>query len=77
MLLLQFGNMSKDLTKYNTQLFAEKVMPQLQGPVLRMGGQLVAEADGQGQRAAVPAFRPADRRGGVEPCPIRRRPPSR
>jgi hypothetical protein len=30
MLLLQFGNMSKDLVKYNTQLFAEKVMPQLQ-----------------------------------------------
>ena len=29
MLLLQFGNMGKDLTKYNTQLFAEKVMPQL------------------------------------------------
>jgi len=31
MLLLQFGNMSKDLVKYNTQLFAEKVMPQLDG----------------------------------------------
>ena len=29
MLLLQFGNMGKDLAKYNTQLFAEKVMPQL------------------------------------------------
>ena len=29
MLLLQFGNMSKDLVKYNTQLFAERVMPQL------------------------------------------------
>src|SRR3569833_2932058 len=29
MLLLQFGNMSKDLAKYNTRLFAEKVMPQL------------------------------------------------
>lgn len=31
MLLLQFGNMSKDLTLHNNQLFAEKVMPQLQG----------------------------------------------
>ena len=31
MLLLQFGNMSKDLTLHNSQLFAEKVMPQLQG----------------------------------------------
>ena len=29
MLLLQFGNMSKQLTQYNTKLFAEKVMPQL------------------------------------------------
>ena len=28
MLLLQYGNMSKDTTKYNTRLFAEKVMPQ-------------------------------------------------
>ena len=29
MLLLQFGNMSKDLAKYNTRLYAEQVMPQL------------------------------------------------
>src|SRR5438552_1748631 len=29
MLLLQFGNMNKDLAKYNTRLFAEQVMPQL------------------------------------------------
>ncbi|MGH7052536.1 MAG: hypothetical protein ACREFA_01765, partial [Stellaceae bacterium] len=29
MLLLQFGSMGKDLAKYNTGLFAEKVMPQL------------------------------------------------
>ena len=29
MLLLQFGNMSKDLTQYNTRLFAQKVLPQL------------------------------------------------
>jgi alkanesulfonate monooxygenase SsuD/methylene tetrahydromethanopterin reductase-like flavin-dependent oxidoreductase (luciferase family) len=29
MMLLQFGNMGKDLAKYNTQLFAERVMPQL------------------------------------------------
>jgi alkanesulfonate monooxygenase SsuD/methylene tetrahydromethanopterin reductase-like flavin-dependent oxidoreductase (luciferase family) len=29
MLLLQFGNMGKDLAAYNTKLFAEKVMPQL------------------------------------------------
>jgi alkanesulfonate monooxygenase SsuD/methylene tetrahydromethanopterin reductase-like flavin-dependent oxidoreductase (luciferase family) len=29
LLLLQFGNMSKDVANYNTKLFAEKVMPQL------------------------------------------------
>jgi len=29
MLLLQFGNMGKDLAKYNTRLYAEQVMPQL------------------------------------------------
>jgi len=29
MLLLQFGNMGKDIAAYNTKLFAEKVMPQL------------------------------------------------
>ena len=30
MLLLQFGNMSKELTRYNTKLFAERVLPQMQ-----------------------------------------------
>ena len=29
LMLLHFGNMSRDLTNYNTRLFAEKVMPQL------------------------------------------------
>ena len=29
MMLLQFGNMNKDLAKYNTRLFAEQVMTQL------------------------------------------------
>ena len=31
MLLMQFGNMNKDLTLYNTELFAKRVAPQLQG----------------------------------------------
>jgi alkanesulfonate monooxygenase SsuD/methylene tetrahydromethanopterin reductase-like flavin-dependent oxidoreductase (luciferase family) len=31
MLLLQFGNMGKDLTAYNTELFAKRVAPQLRG----------------------------------------------
>ncbi|MBV9826965.1 MAG: hypothetical protein JO001_15005, partial [Alphaproteobacteria bacterium] len=30
MLLLQFGSMGKDLAKYNTKLFADKVLPRLQ-----------------------------------------------
>jgi len=31
MLLLQFGNMSRELTMHNTELFAKRVMPQLAG----------------------------------------------
>ncbi len=31
MLLLQYGNMSKELTRYNTRLFAEQVKPKIQG----------------------------------------------
>jgi alkanesulfonate monooxygenase SsuD/methylene tetrahydromethanopterin reductase-like flavin-dependent oxidoreductase (luciferase family) len=31
MLLLQYGNMSKELSFYNTELFAKRVMPQLRG----------------------------------------------
>ena len=31
MLLLQFGSMGKDLAKYNTKLFAERVLPTLRG----------------------------------------------
>jgi alkanesulfonate monooxygenase SsuD/methylene tetrahydromethanopterin reductase-like flavin-dependent oxidoreductase (luciferase family) len=31
MMLLQFGSMGKDLAKYNTKLFAERVLPQLRG----------------------------------------------
>ena len=32
MLLLQFGNMSRQLTMHNTELFAKRVMPQLTSP---------------------------------------------
>lgn len=31
MLLLQFGNMDRQVTTYNTRLFTERVMPQLTG----------------------------------------------
>ena len=58
MLLLQFGNMSKELTKRNTRLFAERVM----SPVR----ELFSEWEDRGwpqpmaaaQRAVVPAFSP-------------------
>ena len=56
MLLLQFGNMKKDLAQYNTRLFAEKVRPQL-GEVFaewedRWWPQPIARAE----RAALPSF---------------------
>ena len=31
MLLLQYGDMGRDLTRYNTELFAKRVLPQLRG----------------------------------------------
>ena len=58
MLLLQFGNMSKELTRYNTQLFAEQVMPKLKAAVRGMGASLVAAADGRRAARRVPAYAP-------------------
>ena len=72
MLLLQFGNMSKDLAKYNTKLFAEKVMPQLKRPLRRMGGPLVAAADGQRARRAAASGHRMARRRPAHPPPRRR-----
>ena len=31
MLLMQFGNMKRELVNYNTELFAKRVLPQLRG----------------------------------------------
>jgi len=31
MLLLQFGNMGRDTTLHNTELFAKRVLPQIRG----------------------------------------------
>jgi alkanesulfonate monooxygenase SsuD/methylene tetrahydromethanopterin reductase-like flavin-dependent oxidoreductase (luciferase family) len=58
MLLLQFGNMSKDLTRHNTQLFAEKVMPQLKGLFSEWEDRWWPKPMESKLRAAVPAFRP-------------------
>jgi alkanesulfonate monooxygenase SsuD/methylene tetrahydromethanopterin reductase-like flavin-dependent oxidoreductase (luciferase family) len=58
MLLLQFGNMSKDLTRYNTKLFADKVMPQLKGLFSEWEDRWWPQPMERKLRAAVPAFQP-------------------
>jgi alkanesulfonate monooxygenase SsuD/methylene tetrahydromethanopterin reductase-like flavin-dependent oxidoreductase (luciferase family) len=59
MLLLQYGNMSKQLANYNTRLFAEKVMPQLRGLFSDWEDKWWPQAMAPEQRAAIPAFRPS------------------
>ena len=58
MLLLQFGNMSKDLTRYNTRLFAEKVMPRLRDKFAQWEDRWWPQPMTRAERAAVPAFVP-------------------
>ena len=58
MLLLQFGNMSKDLTKYNTRLFAKKVMPRLHPLFAEWEDRWWPRPMDSAQRAEVPAFVP-------------------
>jgi hypothetical protein len=59
MLLLQFGNMGKDLAKYNTKLFAEKVMPELSPMFSEWENKWWPKPMDSAQRADVPAFVPA------------------
>jgi alkanesulfonate monooxygenase SsuD/methylene tetrahydromethanopterin reductase-like flavin-dependent oxidoreductase (luciferase family) len=59
MLLLQFGNMGKDLAKYNTKLFAEKVMPRLQPLFSEWEDRWWPQPMERGARAALPSFHPA------------------
>jgi alkanesulfonate monooxygenase SsuD/methylene tetrahydromethanopterin reductase-like flavin-dependent oxidoreductase (luciferase family) len=59
MLLLQFGNMSKDLVKYNTQLFAEKVMPQLQDVFPEWEDRWWPKPMDRSARAPLSPFQPA------------------
>jgi alkanesulfonate monooxygenase SsuD/methylene tetrahydromethanopterin reductase-like flavin-dependent oxidoreductase (luciferase family) len=59
MLLMQFGNMSKDLTTYNTRLFAEKVMPKLKPLFSDWENRWWPHPMDRRQRAAIPAFTPA------------------
>ena len=58
MLLMQFGNMSKDLTKYNTQLFAERVMPKLKPKFAEWEHRWWPRPMDSGLRASVPAYQP-------------------
>ncbi|MGH7100675.1 MAG: LLM class flavin-dependent oxidoreductase, partial [Stellaceae bacterium] len=56
MLLLQFGNMQKDLVTYNTRLFAEKVMPQLQDIFSEWDDRWWPQPIAHSARAALPPF---------------------
>jgi alkanesulfonate monooxygenase SsuD/methylene tetrahydromethanopterin reductase-like flavin-dependent oxidoreductase (luciferase family) len=58
MLLLQFGNMSKDLTKYNTKLFAECVMPKLRQKFAEWDHRWWPQPMDAGLRAELPAYEP-------------------
>ena len=58
MLLLQYGNMSKELTRYNTKLFAEKVMPQLRDLHSGWEDHWWPQAMSSDMRAEVPAYAP-------------------
>jgi alkanesulfonate monooxygenase SsuD/methylene tetrahydromethanopterin reductase-like flavin-dependent oxidoreductase (luciferase family) len=58
MLLLQFGNMSKDLCRHNTKLFAEQVMPKLKGHFADWEDRWWPKPMDAAQRAEIPAFMP-------------------
>jgi alkanesulfonate monooxygenase SsuD/methylene tetrahydromethanopterin reductase-like flavin-dependent oxidoreductase (luciferase family) len=58
MMLLQYGNMSKELTKYNTKLFAEKVKPTLSKLFPEWEDKWWPKPMAQSTRAALPAFQP-------------------
>ena len=59
MLLLQFGNMKKDLAKYNTQLFAERVMPQLSDVFSQWEDRWWPRPMDRAARAPISRFHPA------------------
>ena len=59
MLLLQFGNMSKQLAKYNTKLFAGQVMPKMRDLFSDWNDRWWPQPMETAQRAEVPAFMPS------------------
>ena len=56
MLLMQFGNMGKDLAAYNTKLFAEQVLPKLRGLFSEWEDKWWPQPMQRPERAEVPAF---------------------
>lgn len=67
MLLMQFGNMSKDLAKYNTQLFAGKVMPQLTDLFSEWEDRWWPQPMARDARATLTPFQPPAMAAGVSP----------
>ena len=61
MLLMQFGNMNQELTRYNTRLFAEKVMPTLRKFYSEWEHRWWPKPMDARHRADIPAFTPAMR----------------
>ena len=59
MLLCQFGNMGKDLAKYNTRLFAERVMPQLTDTFAEWEDRWWPQPMNREARAPLTPFQPA------------------
>jgi alkanesulfonate monooxygenase SsuD/methylene tetrahydromethanopterin reductase-like flavin-dependent oxidoreductase (luciferase family) len=59
MLLMQFGNMSKELTKYNTKLFAERVMPRLRSKFAEHEHRWWPKPMDTASRAELSAYAPA------------------
>jgi alkanesulfonate monooxygenase SsuD/methylene tetrahydromethanopterin reductase-like flavin-dependent oxidoreductase (luciferase family) len=58
MLLMQFGNMNKDLTRYNTKLVAEKVMPTLKKFYAEWEHRWWPKPMNNSLRADIPAYTP-------------------
>jgi alkanesulfonate monooxygenase SsuD/methylene tetrahydromethanopterin reductase-like flavin-dependent oxidoreductase (luciferase family) len=56
MLLLQFGSMGKELAKYNTRLFAERVLPRVRGTFSEWEDRWWPEPMAPAERAAPVAF---------------------
>jgi len=58
MLLLQYGNMSKELTRYNTKMFAEHVMPKVKDIHAGWEDRWWPKPMASDLRASVPAYPP-------------------